>query len=98
MFNFSELTSNDLQHVLDALDALEAMEALLVDNHVVTSGAELDLVELADSIVEEMTRRAMDEAGYKVNQMLARGELDRYVRPDGEIGYAPPGMMDEAQA
>jgi hypothetical protein len=57
-FNFTTLTSHDLQDILDTLDALEAMEARLVDNHAVDPGAELDLIELCDEVVEEMTERA----------------------------------------
>lgn len=95
--NLSTLTSNELESCLEALDAwhaaydLIALECMDDDDDFTTE-------QLGDAIIEEMTKRAMEDAGYIVNEAVARGELDRYVRPDGEIGYAPPGAYDEAQA
>lgn len=97
-FQFSELTSAQLETMLTTLDAVHALDALMEERHVVPGGEDIELADLGDAIIEEMTRRAMEDAGYKVNELVARGELDRYVRPDGQIGYAPSGAYDEAQS
>src|SRR5579871_2063188 len=97
-FNFSEVTSAELQTMLDTIDAVYALDELTEARNVVPGDEDITLVELADAIIEEMTSRAMEDAGYKVNEMVARGELDRYVRPDGQIGYAQPGDYDGIQA
>lgn len=93
--NFSELTSHELDGMLDTLDALHQLDALMDERNVVPDDMDIALVDLGDAIVEEMSRRAYEDAGLVVNQMVARGELDRYVRPDGQIGYAPPGAYGE---
>lgn len=94
--NLKALTSRELETVLDGFDGMYRAYEVLEAAQVLTPDEEIDVEDLTDAIVQELTDRAMEDAGYKVNQMVARGELDRYIRPDGQIGYAPPGAWDEA--
>lgn len=95
---FSALTTLELESILQAFDAIDAAYDLLLQSGAVSESDDYTTVDLADAIAEEMTRRAYEDAGYKVNEMVARGEVDRYVRPDGQIGYGLPGSYDEAQS
>lgn len=92
--NLKALTSKELESVLEAIDGIHAAyDTLEAAGAVIEDDIGLD--ELADAIVEEMTTRNYEDAGYRVNEMVGRGEVDRYMRPDGQIGYAPPGAWDE---
>lgn len=95
--NLKALTSNELESVIEAVDGILEAYSTLEAAGVLTDDDDIDLVDLSDLLIEELTARAYEDAGYKVNRMLARGELDRYMRPDGQVGYAPPGAWDEAQ-
>lgn len=88
-FNFSELTTAELETMLNTIDAIHALDTLTEERNVVPSSQDISLFDLSDAIIEEMTTRAMEDAGFKVNEGIARGELDRYIRPDGQVGYGP---------
>lgn len=93
--NLKALTSKELETVFGAIDGIYTAYDIFEAAHVLTDDDDMNIDELATAIVEEMTSRAMGDAGYEVNQMVGRGELDRYIRPDGEIGYGPAGCYGE---
>lgn len=95
--NLSTLTSKELETCLQALDAWHAAYDLIALN-CMDDDDDFTTEELGDAIIEEMSRRAMEDAGYIVNIGVSAGEFDRYMRPDGQVGYAPPGAWDEAQS
>jgi len=91
--NFQRLTSKELESILEAIDAFHAAYDLV--QPCMDDDDELTTEELRDAIITEMTDRAYSDAGFIISQHIARGEVERYMRPDGEIGYAPPGAWDE---
>lgn len=96
--NLKALTSKELETVLAAIDGIHAACDILEAAGALTDADDdLDLSDLSIAVVEEMTDRAYEDAGHIINQAVGRGELDRYMRPDGQIGYAPPGAWDELQ-
>jgi hypothetical protein len=94
--NLKALTSKELETILEGFDAMFRSYEILRGAGVIVEDDALDFDAMTDSIIEEMTRRAFEDAEVYVNQAVAAGALVRHMWPDGEIGYAPPGAWDEA--
>lgn len=97
--NLQALTSPELESILTAFTAMEDAYDLLVRVGVLHDGDndDISISDIVNGILDELTRRRIEDAGYKFSEMVGRGEVDRYVRPDGQVGYAPPGAYGEGQ-
>ena len=87
--NLSLLTADELRAVDAALGALGEALAMLEDVGALDEDNGVDLLDLADAVGEELERRGVEDAEYKVAAAVAGGKCMSVVRPDGKIGYLP---------
>lgn len=86
--NLSMLTADELRTVDAALTLMGDALAMLEDVGAIGEDG-VDLLDLTDAVGEELERRGVEDAAFKVSQALAVGECVAVKRPDGEIGFAP---------
>ena len=86
--NLSLLTGDELRTVGAALTVIGDALAMLEDVGAIGEDG-VDLLELSDAVGEELERRGVEDAAFKVNQALAAGECVAVKRPDGQVGFGP---------
>lgn len=89
--NLSTLTATELKSVHKAIEKFHAAYDL-VALECMDDDDDISTEELAEAVVKEMQRRAIEDAEFKVQRGIKRGKIVPVERPDGEIGYKPTDM------
>jgi hypothetical protein len=85
----SALTNAELLRLDAALTALDEALVMLEDAGAANAEDGVDLIELSEALVQELGRRTMEDAEYRVKAAISSGECVPVVRPDGQTGYMP---------
>jgi len=91
----SALTTPELEASLQVFAQIETAYELLLETGALDPDEEYGIGDVVAAICDELIQRAQEDTSFHINQAVERGDVARYMRPDGQSGYAAPDAWDE---